>query len=69
MHQRQKNTSYEIKVRLITQVYSNLQSFLHSPIIDVSTNIYVGNQIAISLIREMYIRSLYILYESTFSIQ
>ena len=62
---KQKYTSCEIKVRLITHVYSNLQSFLYSPIIDVPTNIYVGYQITFSLIYEMYTRSLYISHEST----
>ena len=62
-----KTTSCHIEERLITQALSNLQ---YSPIINVSTQIYIyiyiyiGNKITCSLIHEMYMRSLYISYET-----
>ena len=54
---------------MITQAVSNLQGLMHSPILKVSTYIYVGHKITSSLIDEIYMRSLYISYESTLSTQ
>ena len=65
MHSKQKKTSCPIEVRLIAQGFSNLQNFLQSTQINVSRYVHVSNKIALSLIHEMHMRSLYAWNKST----